>query len=254
MHGYLQYRTTTNSFYRGETDKPKFKGFRFESYWLAIPSFLEKVKQAWDKPLQATDVVRCFHIKLSHTIKALKKWEKSCIGNIKIQLAIVKEVIWLLDQARERRALSQEEIDYRSRLKEIYLGLITVEKVKVRQRSRLTNIKYGDANTKLFFLKANGRKKKKHIQFLHTGDGLAMSHEDKAKEIERHFGEVLSKKQPRTVSLNWNELNYLTFNLVELEVEITEEKIKKATNEMSKENAPGPDVFIGAFSTNAREL
>jgi hypothetical protein len=81
-----------------------------------------------------------------------------------------------------------------------------------------------------------------------------MSHEDKAKEIERHFGEVLSKKQPRTVSLNWNELNYLTFNLAELEVEITEEKIKKATNEMSKENAPGPDVFIGAFSTNAREL
>jgi hypothetical protein len=75
---------------------------------------------------------------------------KSCIGNIKIQLAIVKEVIWLLDQARERRALSQEEIDYRSRLKEIYLGLITVEKVKVRQRSRLTNIKYGDANTSYF--------------------------------------------------------------------------------------------------------
>jgi hypothetical protein len=54
-----------------------------------------------------------------------------------------------------------------------------------------------------------------------------MSHEDKAKEIERHFGEVLSKKQPRTVSLNWNELNYLTFNLAELEVEITEEKIKR---------------------------
>jgi hypothetical protein len=42
----------------GETDKPKCKGFKFESCWLAISGFVEIVKQAWDKPLQVVDPVR----------------------------------------------------------------------------------------------------------------------------------------------------------------------------------------------------
>jgi hypothetical protein len=164
-----------------------------------------------------------------------------------MQLKIIKEVIWLLDQAQERRALSNEEEGFRSRLKKIYLGLVTVEKIKVRQRSRMTNIKYGDANTKFFFLKANRRKRKKHIQFMHAQQGLAVSHQDKAKEIERHFREVLGTKQLRTTSLNWSKLNYPAFNLTEMEEEIIQDEIKKAIVGMPKENAPGPDGFIGAF-------
>jgi hypothetical protein len=113
-----------------ETEKPKFKGFKFESYWLAMLGFWEVVSQTWKNPLHATDPVRRLHIKLSRTTKALKKWEKSCIGNTKMQLAITKEVIWLLDQAQERRALTNEEEDFRTRLKEIYLRLVTVQKIK----------------------------------------------------------------------------------------------------------------------------
>jgi hypothetical protein len=95
---------------QGEIEKLKFKGFRFEAYWLGLPGFKDVVKQAWDKPLQATDAIRWLHIKLSRTAKALKKWEKTCIGNIKTQLAVTKEEIWLLDQAQERMSLSQAEV------------------------------------------------------------------------------------------------------------------------------------------------
>jgi hypothetical protein len=45
---------------------------------------------------------------------------------------------------------SQNEIDFRARIKEIFLGLLALEKVRARQRSRLTNIKHKDTNTKLF--------------------------------------------------------------------------------------------------------
>jgi hypothetical protein len=34
---------------QGETEKPKFKGFRFESYWLAMLGFWEVVSQTWKK-------------------------------------------------------------------------------------------------------------------------------------------------------------------------------------------------------------
>jgi hypothetical protein len=112
--------------------------------------------------------------------------------------------------------------------------LITVEKIKARQRSKLKHMRYRDTNTKLFFLKANGRKRRKHIQFRQREDGLAMKHEEKAKEIENHFNEMLGTKQPRLVSLNWSKLDYPTYNLTELNVEITEEEIKKAITKMPK--------------------
>jgi hypothetical protein len=36
---------------QGNTSPRKYKGFRFESYWLKIPGFLDVVKQAWNKPM-----------------------------------------------------------------------------------------------------------------------------------------------------------------------------------------------------------
>jgi hypothetical protein len=78
---------------QGDTSPRKYKGFRFESYWLKIPGFLNVVNQAWNKPMQAIDDIRRLHIKLSRTAKALKNWEKSRIGNIKLQLAVTKEII-----------------------------------------------------------------------------------------------------------------------------------------------------------------
>jgi hypothetical protein len=59
---------------QGETEKLKFRGFRFEAYWLGLPGFKDVVKQAWDKPLQATDAIRRLHIKLARTAKALKNF------------------------------------------------------------------------------------------------------------------------------------------------------------------------------------
>jgi hypothetical protein len=46
----------------------------------------------------------------------------------------------------------------------------------------LTNIKCGDANSKLFYIRANGRKRKKHIMIICTPLGLAITHEDKEAE------------------------------------------------------------------------
>jgi hypothetical protein len=135
------------------------------------------VKEAWKKSILATDAIRRLHIKLSRTSKALKLWEKTCIGNIKSQLDVANEVMWQLDQAQERRALSAAEVTFKSKIKDVYLGLLAIQKMRARQRARLTNIKFGDASTKFFFLKANGRKRKKHIQILHTRDGIAINHD-----------------------------------------------------------------------------
>jgi hypothetical protein len=137
--------------------------------------------------LRKTSVGNRCNLKTPHKTfldEALKRWEKTCIGNIKNKLSIAKETIWLLDQAQERMSLSNDEVEFRRRIKYIYLGLLAIEKIKARQRAWLTNIKYGDVSSKLFFLRANGRKIKKHIQVLQTEQGLAFKHEDKLKKLK----------------------------------------------------------------------
>jgi hypothetical protein len=136
---------------------------------------------AGHKLYQATShqIIRRLHIKLSCTAKALKCWEKACMGNIKIQMAVAKEAIWQLDQAQENRDHSQSEKEFRAKLKQLHAALVVIEKMRAKQRARLSNIKHGDTNTKLFYLKANGRKRKNHIEILQTPEGLAMRHEDK---------------------------------------------------------------------------
>ena len=53
-----------------------------------------------------------------------------------------------LDREYLATAKSIEELEFKKRLKLRILGLVAIEKSKLRQRSRITWIKKGDANTK----------------------------------------------------------------------------------------------------------
>jgi hypothetical protein len=55
------------------------------------------------------DPIRRVHIKLSRVAKALKKWQRDCVGDLRTQIATAKEIIWRLDHAEEARILSDEE-------------------------------------------------------------------------------------------------------------------------------------------------
>jgi hypothetical protein len=64
---------------QGETSQGRFKGFRFESYWLNISGFMDIVHSAWHKPLQATDYQMPSHQIISHS-KGSKAMEKHLCG------------------------------------------------------------------------------------------------------------------------------------------------------------------------------
>jgi hypothetical protein len=74
-----------------------------------------------------------------------------------------------------------------------------------------------------------------------------MSHEDKEKEIARHFNLLLGTKQRRSLATNWGDLNYPCFDLADLDTDLQEEEVRQAISDMQKDNAPGPDKFIRSF-------
>ena len=154
---------------------------------------------------------------MARTAKSLKKWKKSKIGDTKLQLAMVKEIILRLETAQEDRALTLEELDLLRRLKLRSIGLALIEKARIRQQSRLTYIRFGDANTKFFQLRANSRSRKNYIHCLQTEEGLAFTHDDKEKIITDHFLQHLGTTIGRPATFNWSSLGYQAHDLSSLE-------------------------------------
>lgn len=80
---------------------------------------------------------------------ALRKWSSTIISDARLKFLMAQEVILCLDVAQELRELSNAELSLRGKLKKRLLGWAIVERARKKQCSRITNIKEGDANTKL---------------------------------------------------------------------------------------------------------
>ena len=89
--------------------------------------------------------------KFCSVAKALKSWSSKRIGSIRLQLSLAREVILGLDVAEESRALSDEEKLLRNELKMKCLGLASLNRTILRQRSKILYLAEGDANTKKKF-------------------------------------------------------------------------------------------------------
>jgi hypothetical protein len=84
----------------------------------------------------------------------------------KLAMAICREVIEKLEASQEIRNLSPGEGSLLKLLKSRVLGLAAIHKTRARQRSRLTWLQLGDANTRYFHMMANARKKRNFIPSL----------------------------------------------------------------------------------------
>jgi hypothetical protein len=79
------------------------KRFHFRAYWPKFPGFLDVVQRAWHCPLINADPCRHLDWLLRNTACALKSWSDRCIGSIRQQLELAKEVVYQLDMAQDRR-------------------------------------------------------------------------------------------------------------------------------------------------------
>lgn len=110
----------------------------------------------------------------------------------------------------ESRELSVEEQALRRLLKKKLLGLASLERTMVRQRSRITWLKEGDACTQFFHAQASHRRRRS-ITSLNVEGTLVSDHEDKADAMDEFFnllgsspdrrGEAVEIRDYRPISL-----------------------------------------------------
>lgn len=113
---------------QGELTTTHSPSFRFENFWVKMEGFKEAVQAAWLKLLRSSFTpMKRLHIKLARAAKAIKLWRKTKVGDMRLQLAISKELILRFETAQEEHVLTQEELDLLKALKARALGIAVIE-------------------------------------------------------------------------------------------------------------------------------
>jgi hypothetical protein len=167
--------------------------------------------------------------------------------NNKLLIKAVTQLLVVLDVVQDFRALSETEVQFKKDLKVRLLGLTVVEKLRARQASRLTSIKAAEANSKLFCLQANGRRRKNYIHSLETPFVSCHTQEDTEFLVFNHYNSHFGRPLQRNITLNWQAMGFQRHDLGHLEDEFTLEEVHSVIKDIASEKAPGPDGFIGGF-------
>ena len=148
-------------------------------------------------------------------------------------LCAARQLIAILDVVQEHRQLSASEVLLRRDLKARFLGLMAVEKLRARQHSRLVSIRASEANSKLFYLHANGRRRKNFIRHLPTPNGLLTTHDEKANCVFQLFNSRIGTQQSREVTVDQDLIGLRRIDLQHLEDEFTEEEVNAVIQEIA---------------------
>ena len=234
---------------------PHCKRFCFENFWTKCDGYLQVVEEAWNTspPWSQDDIdaFRCLDFKLRNTAKALKSWSAKHIGSVRLQLAIAKEIVLRLDSAQDVRALQPHELALRRKAKLCSLGLASLQRTLTRQRSRITYLAEGDANTKFFHLQACHRSRKNQIAKLRVDDVVTSRDEEMADAVFQHFDNILGTAEHQLTWIDFNVLDLSNVNGASLDHCFTEQEIWEAIADMPTDKAPGPDGFTRMFYRTA---
>lgn len=181
----------------GNLTGPKYRRLRFESFWPKLQGYQEVVKEAWEKQLHLQNPFLRLHTKLQRTGNHLKKWARSKIGRNKLLLCAAKQLVAILDVVQDYRLLSILEIELKRDLKARILGMTTIEKLRIKQQSRLTYLKADESQAKLFHVHLNGRRRKNFIQHLQAEGRTLHMHEEKELHIYQHFSTLFGQPNSR---------------------------------------------------------
>jgi hypothetical protein len=127
--------------------------FHFEPFWPKLDGFQEAVSEAW-LSIDGVCPVLNFDRRLKATARSLQKWSGKKIGHVASQLALAREILHRLEIAQDLRLLSPLEDWLRCGLKKHSLALSFFKRTIARSRSRISWLREGDANTKLFHMHA----------------------------------------------------------------------------------------------------
>lgn len=208
-----------------------------------MEGFLDVVQSAWGGPLVDADACGCLDHKLRHLTRALRSWRATNVGDISLQLAAARAVVYEFDTAQETRQLSAPERQLHRELKVKILGLASLERAMARQRARTRHLRDGDACTKYLHLQACHRRRKNYM-FAVSHNGQTFTEEEaKAGLVYDYYNTLLGSPFIRQHRIDLEQLWLPRLDLSDQAIRFTPDEVARVV----REKPSGPDGFGGAF-------
>jgi hypothetical protein len=200
------------------TNIPKSKLFRFESYWVDMPGFAECVSKSWNKPSRKSYSSAIITDKLKGLRAELKRWQVS-LSKIKMLIQKCNKVILFLDNLEEYRPLFRYEFNF-WKLAHAHLDdLLLAECNYWRKRCTTRWIKQGEDNTKFFHAMASERYRKNSIaMLLDDGGNEVTDHQVMAGLLWSIFKDRMGKSEGISMQFDLDSLLSRVEGLDELTV------------------------------------
>jgi hypothetical protein len=218
---------------------------RYEACWERENSLAAEVKIAWEnhnKPKNLGDVVA----NLEGVMDSLQSWSKRTVGSVSKRIGKLRKKL-----ANVNMNLSTVENQRNKKKYETELdSLLEQEEVYWRQRSRVTWLREGDRNTKLFHRKATWRAKKNKILRLKKEDGSTTQNTAEMESLTTSFFQNLymadPNVQPAAILDSIEPIINHDAN-GSLCAEFSDEEISFAMFQIGPLKAPGSDGFPARF-------
>lgn len=170
------------------------KPFRFELMCLEEKGIADLIQSWWsDFQIQGWAGYR-LACKLKHLKNKIKDWAKTNFGSVEASMADLLSSIKEIDSKEGLAPLSDDEISLRHNLKEKFICKAKEEKIKWRQRSRLSRLKEGDKNAKFFHSFASYRNRVNKISILLDGDRRLETKEEIVDHVIAFYTDLFSKE------------------------------------------------------------
>jgi hypothetical protein len=221
--------------------------FHFESFWPKLEGFQDVVLEAWNSVSERSCPFLTFDLKLKSTAKALQGWSAKKVGHVSSQLALAREILHQLEIAQDSRLLSPLEVWLLIGLKKHSLALASLKRTIARLRSRISWIKEGDANSKLFHMHARHRQRKNFVAKIVSGVNTFTDHGEKARVVDEFYFKLLGCKADRSLTVDLDYLGLPFHDLSDLDAQIDENEVLESIMQLPSDKAPGPDGYTGRF-------
>ena len=110
-----------------ETNIPRSNLFRFESYWIQHPGFMDLVASSWNKIVPSNSYATIIYRKFKALRYELTQWSKQ-ISKLATAIANSNSTLADLDSLENKRILTTPESNFRRILKRHLLRLLDYQK------------------------------------------------------------------------------------------------------------------------------
>lgn len=110
--------------------------------------------------------------KLIFLEEKLKIWKKEVFADIRVRKGELIREVEELDKVEDNRYPLDDELNRRVRQIEEFENILFKEEASCCEKARVTQVKEGDCNSKLFHKVATGKRRRGYIKDIEIDDGI----------------------------------------------------------------------------------